>query len=160
MPICLTAIFLGVLVCVLAARGRIRTSLFAALFATLLLVAEIERFLPELDAGISARYAARTVKTAWPELSLENVAIWQINRSFAYQVNFYAHKEIPDWKPGDPRPALLFVARGKQQEAANYGFRCADFAAASAVIPCRDAASLGGLGGGNVGNGLSDREPR
>ena len=159
-PICLSAILLGVLVCVLAARRRVRRSLFAALFATLLLVAEIERFLPELDAGISARSAARTVKTAWPELSLENAAIWQINRSFAYQLNFYAREEIPEWKPGDPRPALLFVARGKQPEAANYGFRCADFAASSAVIPCRDAGSLGGLGGGNAGNGLSDREPR
>jgi 4-amino-4-deoxy-L-arabinose transferase-like glycosyltransferase len=159
-PICLSAIFLGALVCVLAARRRLRTSLLAALFTTLLLVAEIERFLPEMDAGISARYAARTVKTVWPELSLENAAIWQINRSFVYQLNYYAHKEIPEWKPGDPRPALLFVAKGKQQEAANYGFRCVDFAAYSAVIPCRDAGSLGGLGGGNAGNSLSDRQPR
>jgi 4-amino-4-deoxy-L-arabinose transferase-like glycosyltransferase len=159
-PISLSAICFGVLVCVLAARRSVRTSLLAALFTTLLLVGEIERFLPELDAGISARYAARTLKIVWPDLSLENAAVWQIDRSFAYQLNFYAHKEIPEWKPGDPRPALLFVARGKQQEAASYGFRCADFAAPPAVIPCRDAGSLGGLGGGSASNGLSDRQPR
>jgi hypothetical protein len=145
---------------VLAAGRRLQTSLFAALLTTLLLVAQVERFLPELDASISSRYAARTVKIVWPELSLDNAATWQINRSFAYQLNYYARKEIPEWKPGEPRPALVFVAKGKQQEAGKYGFRCADFAVPPAVIPCRDAGSLGGLGGGNTGNNLSDRQPR
>jgi 4-amino-4-deoxy-L-arabinose transferase-like glycosyltransferase len=159
-PVWVSAIFGGMVVGVLAAGRRLRTSLFAALLTTLLLVAQIERFLPEMDASISSRYAARTVKIVWPELSLDNAAIWQINRSFAYQLNYYAHKEIPEWKPGEPRPALVFVAKGKQQEAANYGFRCADFAVPPAVIPCRDAGSLGGLGGGNTGNNLSDRQPR
>ena len=145
---------------VLAAGRRVRTSLFAALLTTLLLVAEVERFLPQMDASISARYAARTVKIVWPDLSMDNAAVWQINRSFAYQLNYYARKEIPEWKPGDTRPALLFVARSKQQEAANYGFRCVDFAVSNAVIPCRDAGSLGGLGGGNAGSSLSGRQPR
>jgi 4-amino-4-deoxy-L-arabinose transferase-like glycosyltransferase len=160
MPIWLSAIFGGMVVGVLATGRRVRTSLFAGLLTTLLLVAEVERFLPEMDASISARYAARTVKIVWPELSMDNAAIWQINRSFAYQLNYYARKEIPEWKPGDTRPALLFVARGKQQEAADYGFRCMDFAVSNAVIPCRAAGSLGWLGGGNAGNSLSGRQPR
>jgi 4-amino-4-deoxy-L-arabinose transferase-like glycosyltransferase len=160
MPIWLSAIFGGMVVGVLAAGRRVRTSLFAALLTTLLLVAELERSLPQMDAGISGRYAARTVKIVWPELSLNNAAIWQINRSFAYQLNYYARKEIPEWKPGDTRPALLFVANGKQQEAANYGFRCVDFAAPPAVIPCRDTGSLGRLSGGNAGNSLTGRQPR
>jgi 4-amino-4-deoxy-L-arabinose transferase-like glycosyltransferase len=159
-PIWVSAILGGIVVGVLAARRRVRTSLFAALLTTLLLVAEVDRFLPAIDAGISGRSAARTVKFAWPELSLDNAAIWQINRSFAYQLDFYAHKEIPEWKPGDPRPALLFVARGKQQEAANYGFRCVDFVVLPAVIPCRDAGSLGGLNGGSAGGSLSNGQPR
>jgi 4-amino-4-deoxy-L-arabinose transferase-like glycosyltransferase len=160
MPIWLSAIFGGMVVGVLAAGRRVRTSLFAALLTILLLVAELHRFLPQMDASISARYAACTVKIVWPELSLDNAAIWQINRSFAYQLNYYTRKEIPEWKPGDTRPALLFVAKGKQQEAANYGFRCVEFAAPPAVIPCRDAGSLGGLGGGNAGNSLAGRQPR
>ena len=159
MPIWLSAIFGGMVVGVLAAGRRVRTSLFAALLTTLLLVAELERFLPQMDAGISGRYAARTVKIVWPELSLDNAAIWQINRSFAYQLNYYARKEIPEWKPVDTRPTLLFVAKGKQQEAANYGFRCVDFAAPPAVIACRDAGSLGGLGGSARSSG-DDRQPR
>jgi len=160
MPIWLSAIFGGMVVGVLAAGRRVRTSLFAGLLTTLLLVAELERFLPQMDAGISARYAARIVKIVWPELSLDNAAIWQINRSFAYQLNYYARKEIPEWKPGDTRPALLFVAKGKQQEAANSGFRCVNFAVLPAVIPCRDIGSPSRLGGGNAGNSLSGRQPR
>jgi 4-amino-4-deoxy-L-arabinose transferase-like glycosyltransferase len=156
-PIGVSAIFGGIVVGVLAAGRRVRTSLFAALLTTLLLVAEVDRFLPAMDAGISGRSAARTVKIAWSELSLDNAAIWQINRSFAYQLNYYAHKEIPEWKPGDPRPALLFVARGKQQEAASYGFRCADFVVPPAIVPCRDAGSLGGLNGGSAGGSLNNR---
>jgi 4-amino-4-deoxy-L-arabinose transferase-like glycosyltransferase len=161
-PIWVSAIFCGMVVGVLAAGRRVRTNLFAAVLTILLLVAEAERFLPEIDANISARYAARTVKIVWPELSLDNAATWQINRSFAYQLNFYARREIPEWKPGDTRPALLFVAKGKQQEAANYGFRCVDFAAPPAVIACRDAGSLDGLGGlgDDVGNKLGNRQPR
>jgi len=158
-PIWLSAIFGGIVVGVLAAGRRVRTSLFAALLTTLLLVAELERALPQMDGAISGRYAALTVKTLSPDLSLDNAATWQINRSFAYQLNFYADKEIPEWKPGDPHPALLFIAKGKQQDAAGYGFRCADFAAPPAIIPCRDAGSLDGLGGGSAGNSLSDRQP-
>jgi 4-amino-4-deoxy-L-arabinose transferase-like glycosyltransferase len=155
-----SAIFGGIVIGVLAAGRRVRTSLFAALLTTLLLVAELDRFLPSMDASISGRSAARTVKMVWPELSLENTAIWQINRSFAYQLNYYARKEIPEWKPGDPRPALLFVAKGKQQEAASSGFRCAEFVVLPAVIPCRDAGSLGGLDGGSVDGSLNNRQSR
>jgi 4-amino-4-deoxy-L-arabinose transferase-like glycosyltransferase len=159
-PIWVSAIVCGILVGAFAARRRIRIGLFAGLLATLLLVAEVERFLPEMDAGISGRYAARALKLVWPDLSLDNAAVWQINRSFAYQLNYYAHEEIPEWKPGNPRPTLLFVPNGKQQEAANYGFRCADIAASSAIIPCRDTGSPGGLGGGNAGENLGNRQPR
>jgi 4-amino-4-deoxy-L-arabinose transferase-like glycosyltransferase len=155
-----TSIVGGLLVGVLAIRHRLRFGLFTAALAMLLLIAEVERLLPDIDAGVSARSAAYAIKSGWPEFSAENAATWQLNRSFVYQLNYYAHKEIPEWKPGDPRPALLFVAKGKQQEAANYGFRCVDFAAYSAVIPCRDAGSLGGLGGRSGTGSLSDRQPR
>ena len=159
-PIWASAMFGGMAVGVLAIARRIQLGLFTALLTTLLLVAEVERFLPNIDSGISARSAAYTVKTVWPEFSVENSAAWQINRSFLYQLNYYAGKEIRDWKPGDPRPVWLFVPKGKQQEAANLGFPCVNSIALTAVIPCRDAGSLGGLDGGNAGDGLAGRQPR
>jgi hypothetical protein len=138
----------------------LRVGLFTAVLTSLLLVAEVDRFLPDIDGGVSARSAAYTVKNLWPDFSAENAATWQVNRSFVYQLNYYAGKEIRDWKPGDPRPVWLFVPKGKQQETANLGFRCVDFVVLPAVIPCRDAGSFGGLGGGNAGDSLSNRQPR
>jgi 4-amino-4-deoxy-L-arabinose transferase-like glycosyltransferase len=155
-----SAVLGGIVVGALTAARRLRIGLFAAVLTTLLLVAEVERFLPDVDAGISARNAALTVKRVWPEFSAENAATWQMNRSYVYQLNYYSGKEIRDWKPGDPRPEWLFVRKGKQQEAASIGFRCVNSIVLPAVIPCRDAGSLDRLGGGSTGNGLSDRQPR
>jgi hypothetical protein len=124
------------------------------------LVAEVERFVPDIDAAISARSIALMVKSTWPEFSAEHAAIWQLNRSFGYQLNYYAEREIPEWKPENPRPNWLLVGKGKQQEAAKIGFRCVEFKVLPAVIPCRDTGSLGGLGGGNAGDDRAGRQPR
>lgn len=155
-----TAVLAGLAVGVLAASRRIRTGLFATVLTTLLLVAELQRLLPDFDAGVSARSAAYTAGRIWPEFSLQTAATWQLNRSYVYQLNYYTHKEIPVWNPDELRPAWLFVGLGKQREAANFGFRCVEFLTPSAVIPCRDSGSLGGLNGGNAGNKLGDRQPR
>jgi 4-amino-4-deoxy-L-arabinose transferase-like glycosyltransferase len=159
-PIWASAVLGGIVVGALTAARRLRIGLFAAVLTTLLLVAEVERFLPDVDAGISARNAALTVKRVWPEFAAENAATWQMNRSFVYQLNYYAGKEIRDWKPGDPRPMWLFVRKGKQQEAASFGFRCVDSVVLPAVIPCQNAGSLDRLGGGSTGNGLTGRQSR
>ena len=159
-PIWITAVLGGILVGVLAARRRLRIGLFAAILMTLFLIAEVERFLPHADGAISARSAVMTVGRTWPDFAAEHAATWQLNRSFAYQLNYYTGKEIREWKPGEPRPVWLFVAKARQQEAANLGFQCVDFIDDPAVIPCRDADSLGGLGGGNAGNKLGDLQPR
>ena len=159
-PIWASAVAGGIAVSFLAALRRLRIGLFTAVLATLLLVAEVERFLPDIDAGISARSAVYSVKSVWPEFSAENSAVWQINRSFVYQLNYYAGKEIHDWKTGEPRPVWLFVPKGKQREAAGLGFRCLNSVVLPAVIPCRDAGSPGGLAGGGAGGNLGDRQPR
>ena len=155
-----TAILGGLAVCVLTACRRLRIGLFATVLTTLLLVAEVERLLPDFDAGYSVRSAAHTAGRIWPEFSLQTAATWQLNRSYVYQLNYYMHEEIPDWNPSQPSPDWLFVGRGKQREAASFGFHCAEFVAPPAVIPCKYSGSLGGLGGGNAGSKLGDRQPR
>ena len=155
-----TAVLGGLAVCVLAAGRRLRIGLFATILTTLLLVAEVEKLLPDFDAGVSARSAGYTAGKIWPEFSLQTAATWQLNRSYVYQLNYYAHKEIFEWTPGQQRPAWLLVGPGRQREAASFGFSCAEFDATPAVIPCRDSGSLGGLSGGNAGNKLGDLQPR
>jgi 4-amino-4-deoxy-L-arabinose transferase-like glycosyltransferase len=159
-PIWISAVCGGIAVGVLAAIRKLRIGLFATLLTTLLLVVGVEKFLPYMDSGVSARSAVHSVKLFWPEFSAEDAATWRLNRSFAYQLNYYVRKEIPEWKPGELRPRWLFVPKGKQEEAAKFGFQCQDFVEGPAVIPCRDSGSLGGLRGGSAGNSLGDRQPR
>jgi 4-amino-4-deoxy-L-arabinose transferase-like glycosyltransferase len=155
-----SAVFGGIVVGVLAAVRRPRIGQFAVVLLTLLIVAEVERFLPAIDAGVSARSTFDATRSAWPGFSAGNSAFWQINRSFAYQLNYYAGKEIREWKPEDPRPGWLFVPKGKREEASKFGFSCMNSVVVPAVVPCRDSESLGGLRGGNTGDGLAGRQPR
>jgi len=155
-----SAVLGGIVVGVLAAVRRLPIGQFAVVLLTLLIVAEVERFLPDIDAAVSARSTFRATRSAWPEFSVGDSAFWQINRSFLYQLNYYAGKEIREWKPEDPRPGWLFVPKGKQQEASKFGFSCMNSVVLPAVVPCRDAESPGGLGRGNTGDGLGGRQPR
>ncbi len=154
----------GVVTGILAAARRLRFSFFGAVFAVLLLVIEIDRFLPNLDPGVSARDAVRTVSNVWPDFSAQRAATWELKRSFAYQLDFYTREELFAWKPGDPKPVWVFAPKGKQQAVASFGYRCVNFAVDPAVIPCRDTVSLGRLGGrpggGSVGADLRGRQPR
>jgi 4-amino-4-deoxy-L-arabinose transferase-like glycosyltransferase len=149
----------GIGIAALAALRKFPASLYATVLAVLLLVVEIDRFLPNLDPGVSGRDAARVVANVWPEFKPQNAAAWQLSRSFLYQLSFYNRVELPEWKPDEPQPAWLFVAKGKKSEATNLGFRCVNFAIDPAVIPCRAAGSVSGFGGsgsGSLGSGSSD----
>jgi 4-amino-4-deoxy-L-arabinose transferase-like glycosyltransferase len=138
----------GFAVGILTAIRKLRFGLSAAILCVLLLVIEVDRFLPNLDPGVSARDAVRVADNVWPEFTARNAATWQLSRSYAFQLSYYTHQEIPDWKPDEPKPNWLFVPKGKQGEAENLGFHCVKFAVYPAVIPCRAIASLDGLGGG------------
>jgi len=159
----------GLVMATLAAAGKLRAGLVAAVLAVLLLVVETDRFLPSLDPGVSARGAVRVAQTVWPDFQARRAASWDLKRSYSYQLSYYAHREIAEWRPGGSAPMWLFVPRGKQSEAANLGFRCVSFAVAPAVIPCRADESMsalrgslggwsrGGSGTGSTGSVLSDR---
>jgi 4-amino-4-deoxy-L-arabinose transferase-like glycosyltransferase len=159
-PIWALALCGGITVGTLAVGRRLRIGMFAAVITTLLMVAAAEKFLPDVDASISARNATRTVRNVWPDFSSEKAATWQLNRSFAYQLSYYEHQEIPEWTPGEFRPLWLFVPKIKEDEAANLKYHCEKIGADPAVIPCRDSLSLGGLNGGNAGDNRAGRQPR
>jgi 4-amino-4-deoxy-L-arabinose transferase-like glycosyltransferase len=157
----------GIAIGILTAIRKLRFGLFAAILCVLLLVIEVDRFMPNLDPGVSARDAIRVASNVWSEFTARNAATWQLSRSYSFQLGYYTRQEIPDWKPDEPKPNWLFVPKGKQGDAENLGFHCVKFAVFPAVIPCRAAASLDGLGGGlgrgsggSAGGGLHNGQPR
>jgi 4-amino-4-deoxy-L-arabinose transferase-like glycosyltransferase len=168
-PVCgisriwIVAICGGAVVGGLAAVRQLRIGFFAVVLTVLYLVVEIDRFLPNLDPGVSARDAIQTVTNVWPEFSARDAATWQLNRSFGYQLSYYTREELPEWRPDQPKPLWLFVAKDKQQPLLDLGFRCVNFAVSPAVIPCRDVSSIRALDGrlrSRGSNDGGDRQPR
>jgi 4-amino-4-deoxy-L-arabinose transferase-like glycosyltransferase len=157
-PICgitriwLIAVIGGIMVGVLGFIHKPQLSLLAVALTALFLLIEVDRILPNLDPGVSARDATLAVKNIWPDFSPQHAAAWQLNRSYVYQLSFYLHEEIPQWQSKQQKPEWLFVGKEKRQEAIQQGFKCATYAIYPAVVPCQSVESLNRLSGGLAGN--------
>jgi hypothetical protein len=136
----------GAVIGVLAAVRRCRLSLLAVVLTALILVLEINHFLPNMDPGISARDSVRVAKSVWPDFSPRQAATWQLNRAFAYQLNFYLRSALPEWKPGDSNANWIFAPKNRVPALMENGIECVKFAIYPAVVPCRLPNSAEGLG--------------
>jgi 4-amino-4-deoxy-L-arabinose transferase-like glycosyltransferase len=141
--ISLLAVSAAIVITILALRWA-KLPLLALACFTLLLVVEIDRYLPGLDPGISARDATQVVNHVWPDFAPGSAATWQLKRSFAYQLNFYFQKDLPEWNPEVRHSTFIFVAQNKVQAARALGLECVEFAIYPAVVPCRESASVSG----------------
>ena len=153
----------GAVIGLLAAVRRCRLSLLAVVFMTLVLVLEINRFLPNMDPGVSARDAVRVAKTVWPDFSPRQAAAWRLNRAFVFQLNFYLRSDLPDWKPGDSSANWIFAPKNRVPSLMENGIECVKFAIYPAVVPCRlpdSANGLGHLSGLRGNNDLGDHRNR
>jgi 4-amino-4-deoxy-L-arabinose transferase-like glycosyltransferase len=159
----LIALIGGIVVAAFGVAHRSTFSLLAIILTTLLLVIDVDRFLPNLDPGVSARDATVAVKNIWPDFSAQRAAAWQLNRGYVYQLSFYFQEEIPEWQPNSAKPDWLFVSKQKRQEAMEQGFKCATYAIYPVVVPCRSEESLGrfnGLAGNSSSVDRGDRQLR
>jgi len=147
----------GAVIGLLAAVRRRRLSLLALVLTVLLLVLEINRFLPNMDPGISARDSVRVARAVWPDFSPQQAATWQLNRGFAYQLDFYLRADLPEWKPGDSQAHWIFAPKDRVPSLVENGIGCEKFTIYPAVVPCRVPSSAHGLGylGRLRGNGVS-----
>jgi 4-amino-4-deoxy-L-arabinose transferase-like glycosyltransferase len=153
----------GAVIGLLAAVRRCRLSLLSVVLTTLVLVLEINRFLPNMDPGVSARDAVRVAKTVWPDFSPQQAAAWQLNRAFVFQLNFYLRSDLPDWKPGDSSANWIFAPKNRVSSLMENGIECVKFAIYPAVVPCKLPSSANGLGyfsGLRGNNDLGDHQNR
>ena len=153
----------GAVIGLLAAVHRCRLSLLAVVLTALALVLEINRFLPNMDPGISARDSMRVAKAVWPDFSPRQAATWQLNRAFTYQLNFYLRSDIPEWKPADSNANWIFAPKNRVPALMENGIECVKFAIYPAVVPCRlpnSAQGLGFLSGLRGSDNLGDHRNR
>jgi 4-amino-4-deoxy-L-arabinose transferase-like glycosyltransferase len=156
------AAFAGAAVIVLALLRGVRVVLFALVLFVLLLVVKTGDLLGKLDPALTARSALSEASRKWPEFSPRAAATWGLTRSEAYQLNFYTHSVLPEWQPGDPQPSWLFLNPRERRPLGASSFECLSYRIYPAVIPCRNTASVGGLGvlGGSRDDRVRDGQPR
>jgi 4-amino-4-deoxy-L-arabinose transferase-like glycosyltransferase len=64
--------------------------------------------LPVLDPYLSARAHADFLRH---DLRPDRIFTFGLNRSWSYGLAFYFRRELPEWSPGDPEPALVLTTR-------------------------------------------------
>jgi hypothetical protein len=106
-----------------------------------LLCTATSQWLHKLDVEVTARPALRQASKIWPRFSVDAAATWQLKRSLLYQLDFYANKELPEWKPATPKPAWLFVEPQFEAQARALGFSCPDYVVYPAVVSCKNSIS-------------------
>lgn len=110
----------SLLVVTLGATGRVRHALLTSLFLMGWLVegAGIVA-LPALDRQLSPRVAAEgAAHLAGPEA---NLAAFHLNRAWKYGLDFYSHRELPEWVPQAPRPCWVFTNTAGVEELERLG---------------------------------------
>jgi 4-amino-4-deoxy-L-arabinose transferase-like glycosyltransferase len=94
-----------------------------------------------LNAGISAGPAGQSHLTA-------NTSAYKVSRSFQYALNFYQHKEVPEWSVNSAQPGWVFTQAGKVDELRELGLKCPAYIAYPAVVVCQDPGLRDRLAGG------------
>lgn len=69
--------------------------------------------LPQIDPYISARWHAGFMHN---DLHPDRIFRFELQRSWNYGLAFYFGRELPEWSPGDPAPALVLTTRGGLQQ--------------------------------------------
>ncbi len=99
---------LGACVAALALLGRPRHAVAgAALWMGVLVATASWYFLPQVDPYISARAAARAARPIVAAGSV--VEVYGLNRDWAYGLNYYFGRELPEWSPSQPGTAWVFT---------------------------------------------------
>jgi len=118
----------GLMIALLALLRWATTALLAsALLVAALVEGTNRRVLPQLDAHLSPRTAARAAQ-AQPN---ETIAVYRVQRAWRYGLNFYLRRELPEWSPQSPRPGWVYTSAAGLTELERQGIRFTVFARSS-----------------------------
>jgi 4-amino-4-deoxy-L-arabinose transferase-like glycosyltransferase len=91
-----------------------------------------------LDKRYSARSAPEAARIVWNNYSPDRSSTYKLTRSFQYDLNFYFHRELPEWLPDRTAPGWVFALAKDEGELRNRGLSCPFNALRHAVIVCED----------------------
>jgi 4-amino-4-deoxy-L-arabinose transferase-like glycosyltransferase len=91
-----------------------------------------------IDSTVSVRPALQIAQAVWNDYSPEHTSTYKLRRSFQYGLNFYFHRELPEWSPDARRPGWVFASAKEGFELRERGLNCPFNALRHAVIVCED----------------------
>jgi 4-amino-4-deoxy-L-arabinose transferase-like glycosyltransferase len=100
---------------------------------------------PSLDHHVSVRYATQAAKLIWSNYSPEHTATYKLPRSFQYGLNFYFHRELPEWSPNRTEAGWVFTSPREGGDLRGLGLNCVSSGLNSAVVVCEDPGSTSRL---------------
>jgi 4-amino-4-deoxy-L-arabinose transferase-like glycosyltransferase len=99
------------------------------------------------DSFLSARPALETAQAVWNNYSPERASAYKLPRSLQYGLNFYFHREIPEWSPNERAPGWVYAPGREIHELRELGLNCPFYTWWHAVIVCKDPGSVARLHG-------------
>ena len=94
-----------------------------------------------LDLGTSARWASRVPKGVSREYWTSHTSTYKLQRSFLYGLNFYLHKEVPEWNGNTEGRNWVFTTPTEMMELRARRLECPHFMAFPPLIVCEAGGS-------------------
>jgi len=98
-----------------------------------------------LDLGTSARWATRVPQGISAEYWTAHTATYKVPRPFYYGLNFYLHKEVPEWSGDRSQRNWVFTTPKEMGELSAMGLQCSHFMAFPPLIVCESGNSAATL---------------
>jgi 4-amino-4-deoxy-L-arabinose transferase-like glycosyltransferase len=128
----------AIAVIAMAVRRRVASALFLSVISIIftLAVGLTGDARWSLDLGISARWATRIPEGISPDYWASHTTTYKLRRSFLYGLNFYLHKEVPEWNGNKAERNWVFTTPKEMTELGGMGLECSHFMAFPPVIVC------------------------
>jgi len=146
--VALFALFLVLSGAVLGIRGLLRPGRVQLALAAIVLPVFMTfgtENLWELDAGVSARPAAQSAIDHLPPLELATATTYKLQRGLKFTLNFYLHRELPEWAPPVGHSSIIFTTHKNSVELEEMGIRCFHYEVYPAVGICVDSSRIAHL---------------
>jgi 4-amino-4-deoxy-L-arabinose transferase-like glycosyltransferase len=149
----LLMILAGIVVAILAGLRHIRVAMVIGAVTFPLFLALGTGNLSELDEGVSARSAAASAESHLPSAELLTASSYKLPRGLKFGLNFYLHRELPEWAPPAGRSSVIFTTHAGSKELEHVGLHCFSYTAYPAVGICLDSSTGARLLDGPTGSG-------
>jgi 4-amino-4-deoxy-L-arabinose transferase-like glycosyltransferase len=120
----------GILAFTFGLDRRLSKCLHTTVLTFLMAVFIVQTPLPQRDLGgvpgaeFSARYYAQAPRGVSRESWNEGLTTYKLNRSYLYGLDFYLHKELPEWQPQEGREVWVVTDFKNAEELMRTGLGC------------------------------------